>query len=172
WGDLVMNPEVTMNSNIGLQFVGPISTTITTNGSALGNFDFTIRKASESATITVLDDMVNTLTRIELFRGGLNLSNKNVNIDAISDISTTLPTRIDISNAVLNVNWAYTGSQKSLTATGSEITASVFHANGGVYNKVDIQAVDANRISVVNSTFSQLEYSNPSTSSAAHISGG
>src|SRR5690606_13497212 len=34
WGDLVMNPEVTMNSNIGLQFVGPISTTITTNGSA------------------------------------------------------------------------------------------------------------------------------------------
>src|SRR5690606_35591321 len=141
WGDLVMNPVVTMNTNNRLQLVGTTNTTIKTNGSALGNFDFTINKSSGSATITVLDDMVNPETRIELVRGGLDLRDKNVNIEAISDIASTFPTSIDISNATITTAWSYTGSQKSLTATGSEIIATYFHANGGVYDKVDILTI-------------------------------
>lgn len=172
WGDLIMNPQVTMNSNTRLQLTGPNSTTINTNGSTLGDFDFSINKANQSTIVTLLDDMSNSQTRIELLRGGLDLSERSVSIEAISDLVTPLPTSIDISNAILTLEWSYTGSQKSLTATGSEITAKYFHSNGGVYDKVDVTTGAVSNINIANSSFTQLIFSNTSTSSSARISGG
>lgn len=172
WGNLVMNPSVSMTTNNRLLFVGTSNTTITTNGSTLGDFDFKIKKASTSSIVKVLDDMSNPLTRIELERGGLDLSGTTVSIEGISDINTPFATSIDISNTKLALAWSYSGNQKSLTATGSEITAVYFYANGGIYNKVDIQTVTSNRITVTNSTFSEIVFSNASPTSAAHISGG
>src|SRR5690606_32596978 len=50
WGNLVMNPAVTMNTpftfNLGpaVLFTGAANSTITSNGAGLGNFDFVINK--------------------------------------------------------------------------------------------------------------------------------
>src|SRR5690606_8152084 len=143
-----------------------------TNGNILGDFNFTINKSTGTATVSALDDMLNSLTRIDLLRGGLDLSDQNVTLEWIDDRSTTFPTSIDISNATITSGWSYLGSQKSLTATDSEITASYFYANGGIYDKVDIQTVTANRILVLNSSFSEIVFSNASNTSSAHISGG
>src|SRR5690606_5828138 len=172
WGDLVMDPTVKMTSDSYLQLTGPNSSTLTTNGSILGDFNFTINKSTGTATVSALDDMLNSLTRIDILRGGLDLSDRNVTLEWIDDKSTTFPTSIDISNATITSGWSYLGSQKSLTATDSEIIASYFYANGGIYDKVDIQTVTANRILVVNSSFSEIVFSNASNTSTAHISGG
>jgi gliding motility-associated-like protein/uncharacterized repeat protein (TIGR01451 family) len=174
WGNLVMNPLVTMTSNNLLVFAGATNATVTTNGSKLGAFHFRIKKSSENSTVKIMDDMINPLARIEIEKGGLDLKDRIVAIEAISDVQSVFPTHIDISNAKLDVQWFYTGSHtgKSLLADGSEITSNYFVSHSGKYDKVNVITVAQNRITISNSTFSELIFTNPSSTSQAHISGG
>jgi len=171
WGNLVMNPAVTMNAQV--IFEGATDDTLTVNGSTLGDFDFNVLK--EGGNLRVAGDIVNALTRIELHSGGLDLANETMDIEGISDLGTTTATSLDISNSDITAGWNYSGSNLNLTATGSRLTVPGSHSitiNGGTYHTVDVVTASGAYINdISNATFDTLLFSNTSASSAARIAG-
>lgn len=174
WGNLVMNPAVTMNApnngNAGpaVVFTGAAISTITSNGAGLGNFDFAIDKPAGSK-ITFMDNYNNANTNIVVRAGGLDLSGRTVTMEWISDISTANPISLDITNANITGGWHAMGANKTVLAAGSTISGAIFRANAGVYNKVMVSANNNDNVSITNTTIDDLLFSSSSTASQMYI---
>src|SRR5690606_12876914 len=95
WGDLTLNPAVTMNTLILLK--GATNNMHSLNGSNLGDYNFTIMKPGGSN--TAAGDLSNSNNNIVLTSGSLDLSNKNINVEFSDDGGTAQPTTLNISNA-------------------------------------------------------------------------
>lgn len=168
WGDVILNPAVTMNARI--DFRGTDDNLLTVNGSNLGTLSYSIEKPGGSVKLT--DDLDNPLTEIFLTAGGLDLSGRTLVVAAISDQSTARATWLDISDAAITASWRYTGAAKNLVADNSTIRAAIFHANGGVYNNVAMTTTASGNVSIVNTTFNYLLFENPAAGSAVWIGAG
>lgn len=169
WGNLVMNPAVTMNAAVS--FTGPGNKNVTSNGAALGNLDINILKPSGSA-IVFQDNYNNPQTRINLRSGTLDLSSRTITCEAISDNLTTTPTALNVTDAIITGAWSYLGSNKSLQSANSKLIASFFEANGGTYNMVDVTTTNNAWILISSTTLDSLVFSNSSTVSGAEIEAG
>ncbi|MBC7935576.1 MAG: T9SS type A sorting domain-containing protein [Rhizobacter sp.] len=170
WGNLVMNPAVTMNAS--LIFTGPVNASIQVNGSSIGDFDFTMAKTTGIASVTLADNLVNPNTKITASRGTLNLAGRTISVEAVSDESTSLPTTMNISNATITGAWGYTGTNKNLVANNSFLTVYYIIVNGGVYNNINVTATTGSSINLNNSSYGSLLFSNGSAISGARIGGG
>lgn len=170
WGNLVMNPAVTMNANA--VFMGATNSSISSNGSTLGNFDITLNKPGVGNSLTLNDNLNNALTAIILQRGTLNAANRTLTLESISDEGSTLPTAIDISNTSFTGGWRYNGTNKSLNANNSSMTVSAFLVNDNVYYKVNVNAQNPAFVGVTNTTVSKLVFTNPATLANINIAGG
>tara|TARA_R110000868_G_scaffold822_2_gene6104 strand:- start:5660 stop:15532 length:9873 start_codon:yes stop_codon:yes gene_type:complete len=165
WGSLVMNPLV--NPSIRVAFMGPANATFSPNNSTLGTFSMDILKPGSS--LTFLGDYNNPNAAIVLTSGGLDLNGRNITASVITDESTAQPTSLDIRNANYTGKWQYTGSNKTLQASGSKLTASVFKVNGGIYDKVDVTANASSNISITQTTIADLLFSNTANTSQAFV---
>jgi hypothetical protein len=168
WGNLVMNPAVTMNTNAN--FMGGTNSTINVNGSTLGNFDITLNKPSGSISLGLNDNLINAQTNIVLQRGTFNAANRTLVIDYLSDENSTNATGIDISNTSYTGGWRYNGSNKTLNAANSNMTVTTFYVNGGEYNKVNMTSQGSSLVAVSNTTVSKLAFTN--TAALANMSVG
>lgn len=165
WGNLVLNPA--LNPNIRVAFMGPTNATFTPNNASLGTFSMDIIKPGSS--LTFLQDYNNTNAAIVLNSGELNLNGRTITAAVITDNSSTQATSMDIRNANITSNWQYTGTNKTLQAAGSNIKAGIFKANGGTYDKVDVLTSSSANVGILNSTFTDLLFSNSSNTSQAYI---
>ncbi|MBO9155429.1 Calx-beta domain-containing protein [Chitinophaga sp. GCM10012297] len=173
WGNLVMNPAVTMNTGItlggaGVIFTGAANSTITSNGAGLGNFDFGVDKPGGSK-LTFTDNYNNALTHIDMRSGGLDLSGRTVTMAYMTDDSRNAPISLNITNATINGGWHALGASTTVQAAGSTITAVLFRTNKGVYNKVEVTGPDDTNTDIGNTTINNLLFSNTSTASQVWI---
>ncbi|RWU06147.1 Calx-beta domain-containing protein [Pedobacter chitinilyticus] len=167
WGNLVLSPA--LNPNIRVAFMGPTNATFTPNNATLGTLGMDIIKPGSSLTFT--GDLNNPNAVIVLNSGGLNLNGRTITASVITDESSTLATNLDIRNATINAKWQYTGTNKSLQASGSTVIASVFRTNGETYNKVDVTTNASQNIGISQTTIADLLFSNNSNTSQAVITG-
>lgn len=167
WGNLVMNPVVTMTATA--VFMGPDNATVTNNGSTKGAFSITVNKPGIASSLTLLDNISNLQTVITVTRGKLDASNRTLNTFSITDNNSTLPTAIDITNTNFTGHWGYTGTTKTLTATNSMITATNFFANGGTYNRVTAATGNSANVTVNNATISSLRLINTAPTAEINI---
>lgn len=170
WGDLVMNPLVTMNANV--VFMGATNSSITANGSTLGNLDITLNKPNVGNSLTLNDNLSNTQTGITTQRGTLNAANRTLAIEFISDEGSAFPTAIDISNTIFTGGWRYNGTTKTLNAANSSMTVTAFTVNGGVYNIVNVNTQNPAFVGVTNTTVSKLVFTNTAVLANINIAGG
>ncbi|WP_127125167.1 T9SS type A sorting domain-containing protein [Pseudoflavitalea rhizosphaerae] len=170
WGNLVMNPAVTMNATA--VFMGGTNTTITNNGSTLGNFDITVNKPNTSFSLTLNDDINNPLSFFNVQSGALNVANRTLVLEGISDEGSANATAIDISNTTFTGGWRYNGSSKTLNATNSFMTVSAFLVNSGVYNKVNVNTQNPAFVGVTNTTVSKLVFTNTNPLANINIAAG
>ncbi|WP_212006373.1 Ig-like domain-containing protein [Chitinophaga sp. HK235] len=168
WGNLVMNPAVTMNASP--VFKGPSDVTITTNGSGKGTLVISIDKPIAN-TVRFLDNFINPLGSIALKSGIVDLTGLTIKLSSVSDFYATGPTNIKITNATINVGeWYYVKSTtRTVDANGSSITATNFYTSGCVYNKVNVQTSDGNKIAINGATIADLLFSNTANPSGANI---
>ena len=166
WGDLVMNPAVTMNARV--TFTGAGNNTITSNASTQGDFDMIVSKPSGSS-IKLLDNYNNPLTRISLSSGSLDLSGRTAAVEAISDNNVAAATSLDIENANITAEWRYSGANKSLQAADSRITANYFVVDGGTYNYVDVTTARSESLTIHSTTLDSLIFSATGSTSNAWI---
>src|SRR5690606_17766873 len=140
WGNLVMDPTVTMNAK--LQFSGDELVTMTTNGSGLGNFNIRIDKSIPQGGVTLVDNLINPLTKIEQSTGQWLMPERTMNIDRY-DSGSGVRT-FDISNATIVINiWYLQGVGRTWVddGAGSFITVNqAFSVRGLYYPKVHITA--------------------------------
>ena len=165
WGNLVMNPAVTMNANAN--FLGSTNTTINTNGSTLGNFDITVNKLNGSLSLGLNDNLLNPLTNILMQRGTFNAANRTLNIEGINDAGTANATAIDISNSTYSGGWTYNGTNNSINAANSIMNLTSFVVNGGVYNEVYVSNQNSNLAALSSTTVNKLVFTN--TAALANI---
>ncbi|NML41670.1 hypothetical protein HHL17_31080, partial [Chitinophaga sp. G-6-1-13] len=169
WGNLVMNPAVTMNASP--VFKGPSDATITTNGGGSGVLVLYIEKPAAN-TVRFLDNFINpTGGSIAPKSGIVDLTGLTIKLASISDYFATGPTNIKIANATINVGeWYYIKSTtRTVDANGSSITATNFYTSGCVYNKVNVQTSDGNKIAINGATIADLLFSNTANPSGANI---
>ncbi|MBV8255945.1 MAG: Ig-like domain-containing protein, partial [Chitinophaga sp.] len=169
WGNLQMNPSVTMNTV--LTFEGASNNTITTNGSNTGKFSIYVVKPGISNVLRIMDDFSNPNTRITLKSGGLDLSGINVQVNIITDDTTALATSMNITNARIATNWTYFGANKNLQASGSTLTVPYFIVNGGAYNRVDVTTYVGGQMNISKTTIEDLVFSNTNATTGAFIGG-
>lgn len=169
WGDsVILNPAATFS-------VAPLvlkgsNATYMKGAAPAGNFDITIDKTGGS--LTLLDNYSNAQTHFNFTNGAFNAPGKTVNVDNISNYGSGNAFSVDISNATITTNgWGYHGpvAAHALNATNSTITTPLFVATGLTYNKIN--ASGAGSAQVNNTTIDSLIFTNPSTTSAAGITG-
>ncbi|MFC7526915.1 Calx-beta domain-containing protein [Parapedobacter sp. GCM10030251] len=172
WGNLVMNPAVTMNTPLSsgptVLFTGPDNSTITSNGAELGNFDFAINKP-DGRTVTLTDDFNNVNTNLDVRSGGIDFSGRTVTVAWITDNSTANPTHLNITNATINGGWYAMGAATTVLAEGSQIKANLFRVNTGVYGNVEVTTGTDDNMYISNATIDDLLFSHSGTSSQAYI---
>ncbi|MNJ98988.1 Calx-beta domain protein [compost metagenome] len=146
---------------MALTFTGNSNATFRTNGAARINQagyynSFVVNKPAGS--LTLLDEIkidlaVQTLT---LLAGTLNLSGNNHSIsNFVSNGTTARSLNISNSNITVGATWDSKGSNMTLTATGSTITADMFHTAGLTFAKV-VATRNNPDMDIYNATFDEL----------------
>ncbi|XZF15439.1 hypothetical protein ACTHGU_04830 [Chitinophagaceae bacterium MMS25-I14] len=177
YGSAVLRPNVTMNAQI--EFWGSSAATLTTNGGGLGGLQFWIYKTG-SGSVTLLDNWSNLAAGGGIFFGSGNLSMAGRTVSFYAFSSSYNTTRnLDISNAIITAasRWIYTGANKSITSTGSHLTANDIvqvNAPGSTYPWADFTygGTDPSKFSISGTTFGQLTFTSPSATGTARISTG
>src|SRR5690606_19884076 len=171
WGDLVMDPTVTMNSK--LQFSGDQNATIQTNGSSLGEFHVRVEKSTGDYGVTLVDDFINPLTNIDLSTGQWLMPGRSITVNSFN--SGSGQRTIDITNATIDINeWRLFGNGRTWVGNGagSSLTVHrVISVRDLEYPKIEFTG-DVSTLDIVNSTFGELTFTNPSPTSLVHISSG
>ncbi|MBB5438121.1 gliding motility-associated-like protein/uncharacterized repeat protein (TIGR01451 family) [Pedobacter sp. AK017] len=165
WGNMVLNSGVTSTAKVN--FMGPANASLTPNNASLGALSMEIIKPGSK--LTFLGDYNNVSSSILLTSGGLDLSGRTITASFVYDNTSAQPLNIDIRNATINARWHFMGANKVLQLAGSKITAGAFRSNAGVYNIVDVTVATAGDISISNTTFTDLLFSNAASASQANI---
>jgi len=162
-GNAVLAPTATYN--ILFAFKGTTAATLTTNGNVLGEFGMEVDKQTGSLTLT--DNLVIPATTnvygtsgLAFTSGTFDISGKNVSL--YNFLSTNTNTRsLLMTNAnvtVLNA-FRYQSTNKSVTATGSSLTAGGIIVDGGTYNKATSNQSGGPNTNIINgTTFSLLTF--------------
>lgn len=180
YGSAVLQPSVSYNA--GLEFYGTDAATLTTNGAAAGTSSFSITVAKTgSGSLTLMDNWINTgnTSSIIFTSGSLNLSGRTVTCWIFNSNSNTTRT-LDISNAIIttNLRWIYVGANKSMTATGSQITSHArFLSNAPAGNYPWVELTEIRRetnadFDISNTTFGQITFTSTSPTSLGRINNG
>jgi gliding motility-associated-like protein len=172
YGSVVLQPTVTMNSVI--EFYGNSAATLTMNGANLGGLQFYIIKTG-GGSVTMMDNWISpTNGTINLSSGNLNMAGRTVSVFIFTS-SGNATRSLDITNAKIttNLRWQYLGSNKSMTATGSYITAQgTFQIDnlGSNYPRVDLTETAGEKFIDINSAvMGQVTFTNTSATSVADI---
>jgi hypothetical protein len=177
YGSVVLRSTVTLNAQI--EFWGSSAATLTTNGGGSGGLQFWINKTG-SGSVTFMDNWSNLTAGagISLTSGNLNMAGRTLSFYAFSSNNNEVR-NLDISHATITAasRWIYLGANKSITSTGSRITANDIvqvNAPGSTYPSVDITygGTDVSKFSISGTTFGQLTFTSASATSAARISTG
>ncbi|WP_341838723.1 Ig-like domain-containing protein [Chitinophaga caseinilytica] len=172
YGSLVLDPSVTMNAILFMH--GEADATVTTNGATIGKLGFNIRKfrSGFQATVTFTDNWTNPNGAIAVPRGGIDLTNRTLNINTFSS-GGALGRYIQIENATILVNdWTVIGIGHIVTSTNSYIRAATgFTSYLQTYNDVEVLATGELAMEIVSTNFGWLTFSNTSVTSGARILG-
>ncbi|WP_349313711.1 Ig-like domain-containing protein [Chitinophaga sp. MM2321] len=172
---LSLAPSVTCEG-IMVTFTTGSAATLTTNGPVLGSIGFDINKPGGS--FTLADDLIynapasggNTIT---LTAGTFNAPGRKISAYTFAT-SSALARSIDISNTEMNIYLGYNcqGANKTLNAAGSVIKTGRFYSDAGLYNIVESGANLFTHVTIVNTTFKKLTFTNTSTVSEVGINSG
>lgn len=176
YGSVVLRPGVTLNGLI--EFRGSSAATLTTNGGGAGGVQFWAYKTG-SGSLTLLDNWSNPSGgSLGLASGSLNMAGRTVSVYQFVS-NTNLVKNLDISNATITTaaRWIYQGSNKTMTSTGSYITANgFFQVNNpnSTYPRVDLTyaGTDNTTYYILSTTFGQLTFTSASATSVARILNG
>ncbi len=172
YGNLTLAPTVTYNT-IGINFLGTGSVTLTTNGVISGTMSLTVNKPNGE--VTLADDLIytaiNTATNtLDIVAGHLNAQEKQLSLyNLLSNNNNNRS--LNLSNAILNLSIGIDirGSNKTLDATGSVITAARFYVDSGIFNVVNLGTASSSYLAINNTTFRKLTFTNTSPGSTARI---
>ncbi|NII29376.1 T9SS type A sorting domain-containing protein [Pseudoflavitalea sp. X16] len=177
YGSVVLQPTVTLNAQI--EFWGSSAATLSMNGGGMGTVQLSIYKTG-SGSLTLLDNWSNLSAGCGIFfmSGNLNMAGRTVSFYSFIS-NNNLVRNLDISNATITTTsrWIYQGANKSITSTGSHITADWFfqvNAPGSTYPWVDLtySGTDVTIYSIGGTTFGQLTFTSASATSIARIVSG
>jgi hypothetical protein len=167
-GNLSLSPTTTYQAIFA--FKGATAATISTNGTVLGQFGMEVDKPGSSLTVTdslIVPSAVTTAgTNGLIFTSGtFDITGKKVRVyNFLSDNNNVRS--LEMANANLTTNsgtssaYHYTGTGKTLNASGSTLVAFGYWADGGTYNKVtSTSGSGPNTIIINNTTFSSLTFS-------------
>ncbi len=171
WGNLTITPNMSFAQ--GFVFRGGTSNTFTTNGTVNGVFAFEINKSGGSLNLT--DSFVNastsSLNNINLAAGTFNAAGKVIKAYQFNSVGSTARS-LDVSGANLafSYRWVFTGTNKTLLATNSNLTAnSILNIDGNTYNTVNCGGLFDGDMNVSNATISKLTFTNTNTGSFATV---
>ncbi|SDE48109.1 Calx-beta domain-containing protein [Pedobacter soli] len=144
-----------------INFTGSSNATFRTNGAVRVNTaglynSFIVNKPSGS--LTLLDGIPNDLAvqNLTLTAGTLNLSGQTHGfVNLVAGGSTVRSMNITNASLTLGSTWDTRGSNMTLTATGSTVTADMFHSAGLTFDKVFAMR-DNPDMDINNNTFSEL----------------
>jgi hypothetical protein len=175
YGSATLQPSVTMNALF--EFVDSSAAALTTNGGGTNNFSFYVIKTG-SGSLTFMDNWSSPASgTINFVSGNLNMAGRTVSVFIFTS-GGNAARNLDISNATIttNLRWQYLGGNKTITSTGSHITAlGTFQVNnpGSTFPWVDLTETAAERIfDISGAVIGQLTFTNTSTTSGAKVFGG
>jgi hypothetical protein len=167
-GNLSLSPATTYQ--VVIVFKGATAATLATNGTVTGQFGIEVDKPGGSLTVTdslvVPSAVITAGTNGFTFTAGtLDITGKKMTVYNFSSDNNNVRT-LDMANANLTVNsgtnsfYHYTGTGKTLNASGSSLVAFGYWADGATYNKVTATSGNGPNIIIVNNTtFSSLTFS-------------
>jgi hypothetical protein len=162
-GNAVLSPTTTYN--VLFAFKGTTPATLTANGNVLGEFGIEIDKPGSS--LTLADNLIVPATTNTFGTGGstltsgtFDISGKNVTIYNFMSSNTSLRTlQMTNANVTFNSTYRYTGTNKTLNATGSTLLVGGMATDGGIYNKATVTTAGGPNTNVINgTTFSSLTF--------------
>jgi hypothetical protein len=172
YGSAVLQPTVTMSAL--LEFVDSSAATLTTNGGGTNNFSFYVMKTG-SGSLTLLDNWSSLANGVINFvSGNLSMAGRTVSVFIFTS-GGGLTRNLDISNATITtyLRWQYLGGNKTITSTGSHITAlGTFQVNnpGSTFPLVDLTETASERFfDISGAVIGQLTFINTSATSGADI---
>ncbi|WP_316839897.1 Ig-like domain-containing protein [Pedobacter gandavensis] len=172
YGSVVLHPNVTMNAFMELR--GDAAVTLRTNGSNLGVNQYNIRKTGPSTVgLTLLDDWSNANSAFALLSGMLDISNRTVNLYAISG-SGTASKFLNMNKANVTVtNWSYASANSVLDAAPSYLLVkNSIVTRSHTYNIIDCSANNGNNMDLAGTKIRQLTFTDTGLKSGARIHAG
>jgi hypothetical protein len=167
-GNLSLSPATTYQ--VVIVFKGATAATLATNGTVTGQFGVEVDKPGGS--LTVMDSLIVPSAVITAGTNGFTFTAGTFDITGkkmtvYSFISDNNNVRaLQMANANLTVNsgtssaYHYTGTGKTLNASGSSLVAFGYSADGGTYNKVTSTSGNGPNVIIINNTtFSALTFS-------------
>lgn len=171
WGNLIFSP--TTNYNVEFDLRGGTANTLTAGGNVSGNFGLSIDKPGGGLTIT--DSLVCPGTcNISFISGAFNAAGKKMYVTTfLSTSSNARSLDITNSNATVTYQYFYTGTNKTLSATGSQLYAlGYLIADSGTYNRVYNDAFGSTNFAVTNTVISYLNFRTANAASYAGVAFG
>jgi hypothetical protein len=167
-GNLSLNSTTTYQ--VVIAFKGATPATIATNGTVIGQFGMEIDKPGSS--LTVVDSLIVPSAVITAGTNGVtftagtfDITGKKMTVYSFISDNNNVRT-LEMANTNVTVNsgtnsaYHYTGTGKTLNASGSTLYAGGLYADGGTYNKVTATtAAGPNTIIINNTTFNTLIFS-------------
>src|SRR5690606_12104371 len=139
----------------------------------LGEFHVRVEKSTGDYGVTLVDDFINPLTNIDLSTGQWLMPGRSITVNSFN--SGSGQRTIDITNATIDINeWRLFGNGRTWVGNGagSSLTVHrVISVRDLEYPKIEFTG-DVSTLDIVNSTFGELTFTNPSPTSLVHISSG
>lgn len=162
-GNMSLSPTTTYNTRF--VFKGATPTSLTTNGNVLGELTLEVDKLGGSL---VLNDNLNVAATTTTYgAGGLTLtsgifdmSGRTVNLYQMYSDNTNARV-LTMTNTTLTTAsvFRYTGTNKAMNTSGSNITAGGIVTDGGTYNKATSTLAGGPNTNIINgTTFSALYF--------------
>lgn len=162
-GNMTLSPTTTYNTRF--VFKGATPASLTANGNVLGELTLEVDKLGGSL---ILNDNLNVAATtttygaggVTLTSGIFDLGGKTVNLyQMYSDNTNTRVLTMDNATLTTAGPFRYTGTNKVLNATGSNITVGGLVTDGGTYNKATVTLAGGPNTNVINfTTFSALYF--------------
>lgn len=155
-GSMSLSPTTTYNARF--VFKGATPASLTANGNVLGELTLEVDKLGGSL---ILNDNLNVAAMtttygaggVTLTSGIFDLGGKTVNLyQMYSDNTNTRVLTMDNATLTTAGPFRYTGTNKILNATGSNLTAGGIVTDGGTYNKATSTLAGGPNTNVINST--------------------
>lgn len=155
-GNVALSPATTYN--LSLAFKGATAATLTANGTVLGELSIEIDKPG--GTVTLNDNLNVPATTTIYGTGGVTLTSGTFNISGrtvalnqfLSDNSNARTLEMTNANFTTTSSYRYLGTNKTLNATGSVLTAGGIVTDGGTYNRANSTLAGGPNTNIINGT--------------------